>query len=767
MNGEVPVTAAVLFLALCAASGQGQENAFERRHGEALAANREDVAVELKVRGGRTRFFQGEVIRLELWFSSTSPQRYELDGATYDRRGRMSFEKFHVEPAGGAVDPLRGYFASLSGFMGGGLRGMSLLDEEPEVIELVLNEWLRFDRPGDYRLFVTTRRLEDLTAEAGDRKARRVEATTGMVELVILPAQPGWAQRALAQARGDLDSGEADRRETGCVVLRHLGTEPAIAELVRESARERQRPSAGDCRADAGLGLYAHPDRRAVVGAMEAHLDAPGGVLDASFLHRLARLAWLAENPPPAEGAEIPAEYRVAARSGFEQRSAAYVARLAGALEDKEGPARAAAMTALLETAIRLPEPGAVPDLDLGALRPMLAEHFGDLPPARQARLLDHRWAQLRDPSFRPVLLRLYESPPELPWIGGSDLRDLAVRRLHDLDPAAAREILLADMRRPRPRLQSSVLELIPDAELPPAVEAAVVENLRSSGPGRTDLSRIVGRYGSAGIQGAIKEIYDRGHALEICWQAPFLAYFLRVDSEAGAEELRQFIPPHGDKWRSLLPPPGWADCQRELLGEVAAFGYSPAFESVVLETLSSGEPKLETAAAEVLGRHGTASAEAPLWRRLERWHQEWKERPEELRYDRVAGRPNAEAVELESALVRALSEGAGWVADRSALARLETLCLSDQRKREVQALAARESGQPKIVVYDLAKPSFGVAQYQARSVAALKARLAQFPEGTVFRWQASSRNADPAAAEALFVELETWLAEQGRGLVR
>ncbi len=316
-------------LALIAVPGQSEGDAFEDRHQAALAASPADVSVELRVGGGRTRFFQGEVIPLELAFSSSTPERYRFNGATYDRSGRMEIERFHLEPAAGAVDPLRDYFAS-GIFLGGGLRMEGLLGEEPEVIRLVLNEWLRFDRPGDYRLFVTSRRLKDLTAEEAAAPAG-TGVTTGVVELTILSAQPGWADQALAQARVDLASEWEHFRETGCAVLRHLGTPETVGELIRQSVEGSR-----DCSFDAGLGLFAHPDRDAVVRAMEARLPAPGAGIDDSFLWRLARLSWFADHPLPADGggrfARRHKDWYVETRRGIEERRLAYVARLAGSM---------------------------------------------------------------------------------------------------------------------------------------------------------------------------------------------------------------------------------------------------------------------------------------------------------------------------------------------------------------------------------------------------------------------------------------------------
>ncbi len=230
IGGRRQTLTLALALALVAAQGRGDESPYEQLHEEALATNPADVMIELRVRGGRTRFFQGEILPLELAFSSPVPERYRLDAATYDRSGRMSFESIHLEPAGGAVDPLRDYFATTGIHSLGGLSYRLLLGEEPEVIELVLNEWRRFDRPGEYRLFVTSRRLEDLRAGERDSPSGSPGVASNAVELFILPAQPGWTARTLERAREDVASLDLDRRREGCSVLRHLGTPESIAE---------------------------------------------------------------------------------------------------------------------------------------------------------------------------------------------------------------------------------------------------------------------------------------------------------------------------------------------------------------------------------------------------------------------------------------------------------------------------------------------------------------------------------------------------------
>ena len=759
----------VLVLASFAVSGQAEEAEFERRHQEALAANPPDVTFELRLGGGREAFFQGEVIPVELVFSSTTPQRYELDMALYDRCGRVMTDEYHFEPEAGAVDPLRDFYAPDGQYGCGGVRHVSVLDPNPDVVEMELNEWLRFDRPGKYRLFVTTLRLRDLSVERENGGIGKwLKIASRAIDLTILAADPDWSARVLAQARADLDSADRERRERGCTALRHLGTTAAIAELVRETGGR-----SNGC-GQAILGLFGHPERSAVIDAMEAKLTAPDEAVDARFIRRLAKLAWFGDHPLPAESESLSREdaqaWRAEVSRGIEERVSAYAERLAASIGDKRGAARPGSLWTLLDTA---QQSNASPrrSAELEALRPRLARHFRELPPEKQADLLRRSWGLLRHPSFRSVLLGLYEDPPEMPRGGAGKLRDLAVRRLQDLDPGAARQILLSEMRRPDPRLGAGVIALFPDATLPAEVEASVIGHLRQIEPGVggwKDLLAIVGRFGSVAIRDEVESIYEResDRDLKSCWRAPFLAYFLRVDPRGGNEKLRtEVLGPEtgaeGVGGRSR-------ECARRYLAEVAAFGPSPALDLAAVELLDSGDPKLETAAIEMLGKHGTATAQAPLWRRYERWHQTWQRRAEELRFDGITGRrQNDEAVQFERALHTALAEGAGWVIDRSAAERLERLAVSDQVKQQAESLARRIGDEIRLRLWSLEQPHFDVAQYDLQSLDALKARLSLFPEGTVFHWHCADRKADPAAVEALFVELEGWLAEQGKGLAR
>src|SRR5215217_6452687 len=73
-----------------------------------------NVVLKVSIASDQREFRIGETIPLQLSFSSTVKDRYQVNMAQYDRSGRMEHEHFTVSPAEGAVDPLADYL-SVSG----------------------------------------------------------------------------------------------------------------------------------------------------------------------------------------------------------------------------------------------------------------------------------------------------------------------------------------------------------------------------------------------------------------------------------------------------------------------------------------------------------------------------------------------------------------------------------------------------------------------------------------------------------------------------
>jgi hypothetical protein len=185
-----------------------------------------DVALKLGLKDGQTVYHEGEIITLELAFTSNAKNRV-INTRTYDRSGRLNEEYFCLSPEG--RDPLQDYFGSgiYEGFVGGGLGGSQTLSDVPYVIREELNEW-RSVPAGRYSLRVLSHRgsVPDLASNE--------------VRFQVIAATPEWQARQLARALVLLDAdhkrltqAEFEQAKHAERVLRFLGSEAATRELAR------------------------------------------------------------------------------------------------------------------------------------------------------------------------------------------------------------------------------------------------------------------------------------------------------------------------------------------------------------------------------------------------------------------------------------------------------------------------------------------------------------------------------------------------------
>ena len=127
----------------------------------AQAAATAPVTLTLRLPDARHQFRPGQIIPIELEFDSATPKRFAVDGATYDRSGRLTIDEFAIDRIDDVSDPMLDYFGSIGGSIGGGIRGIGVLGEKPYTVKLELNDWFRFDKPGTYTLAVKSRRVTD------------------------------------------------------------------------------------------------------------------------------------------------------------------------------------------------------------------------------------------------------------------------------------------------------------------------------------------------------------------------------------------------------------------------------------------------------------------------------------------------------------------------------------------------------------------------------------------------------------------------------
>lgn len=767
--------AVVLTLACFAAPAFAQKpDAFAASQKQAAAQNPPGVSFVVRIKGGQTRFRQGELIRLELAFSSTLPDAYHLDSATYDRSGRLEIDAFHLDPQGGASDPLRDYFNFRNGFMGGGLRGNPALGAKPYVVTADLNEWYRFDRPGRYRLYVTSGRVARGRLGGGGG----VAVTSNLIEFEVVPAEAAWAKQTLAQAAGVLDSRDprADRR-SACRVLRFLGTEEAAREIIR---RFDGSDSESGCEFEYDFALRSTPHRALAVAEMERRLAAPEQAVTADFIQVLSFLSFMQQNvaplpPYPEQGDD---EARGLWRKEYDRRwqlygetVKGYAERLAAAVFAKEGAARAVSLDALVSLRAgsgRAKKSAEEAQADK-SLNAALVSVFADLPAETQARLLGFQWPLVSGPEMLPALRRILQNPPR----GNDMLAGDALRRLYELAPEEGRRLVIEEMRRPVPRVRVDVLGMLPDETLP-EVDSLVLERLDANAsdevplcpagvvcPKREPLDEdtllyLAARYATAAVAPQLKAAYEEKVGLMPCApQTALLAYFLRVEPASGAALTEKALASRKQ-----------TGCYRFLLPDVARLHMSQSLESVAIKSLDDPDAELAASAAGMLGDYGSAGARDALLRRLESWHAEWAGREKELNARDEADISKSPS-RVEAALVHALATSPAWLADQELLERVRQLCVTKGCLREADS--ALKQFDTSVTVFfnplDGSALHASLAQYNAISWAALKEKLAQFPKGTTFQWHSDSAGTE--AEERAFKELKEYLEKAGMKLTR
>jgi len=763
--------ALLLSLALAAAAtllpraGAQARDPFAESQREAAGSNPPGLTLALALRGGQARFRPGEVIGLELSFSSSLPGKYSLDSPGYFVGGRGRVDDFHLDPEDAAEDPLEDYFNSgLFGFMGGGLASISDLEAKPYRVELELNERLTPTRPGRYRLYVTSGRV--VRGRPGPPAREELTVVSNLVEFEILPRDPAWEKRASAEAARIIDAkGTYDARLAACRVLRFLGTEDAVREMARRLGRGEEDDG---CEQEFEFGLLSTPHRALAVAELERRLGSPDQPVTERFLRTLAFLSLLEQKglPPLPDyeaGNEAAAE---SLRREYERRRAAYEAslrkyaeRLAAASFVKEGRARAVSLDALISVRERGPREkasaGDAARQEEALMRGSLASVFADLPQDTQRRLLEFEWEEVSGPAMLPVLRRIYANA------SGRDeeLRGLALLRLHELAPEEGRPLILAEMRRrPAPRLSSRTLTALSDETLT-EVDALIAERFASAGADVHDDERLVTlaeRYATAAPAAHLRAFYDgRVGRMSCAPQAALLAYFLRVEPSAAAALVEKALASRKD-----------TGCYRSLLTDVAALFAGPELERAAVRSLDDADPAVASDAARMLGAHGPAATRDALLRRFRAWHEQWSGREAEL--DAQDERDlSASHSRVESALLQALALSPAWLADEELLRGLRALCVTRKCAGDADSLL-KQFG-PAVTAYfdrrDGSVASAVLAQYNNISWEGLKEKAAQFPKGTTFTWRSDSEGTE--ADRRAFRELAAHLERLGMRLTR
>jgi hypothetical protein len=317
----------VTFSVACARECLAQTD-FDARHTEALHHNPTGVKLSLRTKTGNHSFHLFETIPIVLAYSSSRPSTFAIEmDETMNFAGH--WHTFDVDQPD-AVLLSWGEMGSYGVVCCA--TDLRYLSENPISFERELTDYLRFDKPGTYRLFVATRRVFREGRKYLDFGTSKIALVSNILEITILPDDLDWDAKRLSRTLAKLSdphvladhhaleqsinqfdtettkyealANQLDQTQLALArkALNALDTPEAIAERVRRM----DMSSLEDIRSTASLGgdeiigqplLESSTRPDLIVAALESRAQIPGFRVDYDFAYWWARYLVARDHP--------------------------------------------------------------------------------------------------------------------------------------------------------------------------------------------------------------------------------------------------------------------------------------------------------------------------------------------------------------------------------------------------------------------------------------------------------------------------------------
>jgi len=663
----------------------------------------------------------------------------------YDRSGRLSgAEIFCIEPERG-TDPLDDYFHSLRAIMGGGLSSDQDPARQPLTMDLELNEWKSLP-PGSYRLAIIGNRLR-LGQERDTTTWQNtiIPLRSNTVEFEVAPADPDWQASKLNSATRILDSPDAktEEKKHAARMLRFLGSEASTRELARRYGAVDD-PFEWEFK----FGLFGTPHRELAIQAMKAELSNPEHPVTREYVSTLVALEMLVDPKwrLPVYDSSRQEEWQRANDAHYaevERRVNEYMQH--ASKEPHDAAAQAATASEILLSGLPLS------NQEKTRWRQVLLSNWSTLPIEKQNELIEYRWAEVGGPEWLPTLEQIVSGPANPNRAMNKANRETALLRLWQVAPEEARPFMMQEMAKPQGDIRISVLGQLPERSFP-QFEAGWLDAIRQGGAADVDF-QLIDRYGSENMLPSVQSIYEPHRGEWACTpQTAMLRYFLRIKPDYGMKELSAAMASRKS-----------TGCYRMQMGGIGEYVRMPQVEKLAIQLLNDPAPAVASDAAKALEKYGSLEAENALWTRLQEFHEQWKDKPDEMLHPR----PNMIVFDkdsgLEDALVQGILHGQAWFADAPTIRRLKELSSPAKQNELDGALQSLGSGEFTLHMqwWPQDELNYTLGWYTGEGMANFRDKLAQFPAGSHFRMVTTKTEQEAHQAE--FAKAERTASEGGQ----
>ena len=349
---------------------------------------------------------------------------------------------------------------------------------EPSTLQVILNEWMRFEKPGVYELYAASERRTSFATKV----IRNFSCNTSLSLSFLIssnlrfyrticngnirnsnPPCRLYSRRPIAKRVNPLTKSSVflDIEETIDPLTDRLTNSVNTNKLFRNCAK----------------GLYASPFKKLVLDRMKARIDDPTVTIQRPFLERISYMACSLKHPdllptysPDDEEAKQKHFKLARERSdSFRNFRIGYVKRMAEVRSNNEAVSKTRCLMICIDF-LRSTSPDQLTEWQKKIIEEfpqVVKTAFHQLTTAEQSHLISNYDEYLTIPEMLPIYLDVYRNTKWSPHGSTSSLLDGALTRIYQLDPEQGRKLILDEIQRSQPRVSLKCLDLLPDPELP------------------------------------------------------------------------------------------------------------------------------------------------------------------------------------------------------------------------------------------------------------------------------------------------------------
>lgn len=612
-----------------------------------------DVHLKLALADNKTTFRIGEPITVVMEFSA-DVDGYQVD--TLPDQKQPTSDTVSISPDLGVNHWLDEKNDGLR--YGRDVSSSVNVSRSPTPVKLVLNDTLRFDRPGHYKVSINTRRVSSRATRAP------LVLTTNEVEFEIVAMSDDDEKREVARlstlldAKRDLATEENVTKE-----LSYLTGNISTREKVRRFLNPENR--GGNYQAHIFYGLYIARNRDLVLRLLETALRDPGQPVNSSLLSVVSSIRFLLQNNGRAGEPRVVYELSPDGDPRLREIQNGYLNELALGLNKRSG--KSLTTTAMTILTMSRKDGENTTALTREARR-VLVQQFDSLHPFDQEYLLRMKWDDLRDDSLISSMKKMLSYK----GVATKNLHDAALNRLLEIAPEEARPYVIAEIRDPTSLVDLEILGKLSDKSLP-EVDGPLLEQIGRLAASTRNFDRVylkqkaslAVRYATENIFPEVMEIYrEKAAKLPLDSRAQLLAYLAKHNE-------RETIPLIEEVLAEMQPSEDF-----NFLPELTQLYYSDGIAAVLKKRLETDEPHAASNAAYLIGKYGNSSDEAVLRARLERWRIEWRDRADEANAN--------QQFMVERELIYALLHGKSWKLTPERVKELQQSCLTKHCRQSI-----------------------------------------------------------------------------------